>query len=152
MNIGIDFGGVLSIHDNAGAEHINTTIDMPYALEALQQLKNDGHTLFLISFCGRKRAYETHKTILMHPGLFEREIYVKDRADKGKICASLGCHFMIDDRQDVIDAVITDSKMTHTILFTEELGWLNVLDEIRNSRKIKIQPNGRNIDRYVYHL
>ena len=49
MNIGIDFGGVLSIHDLGSKEHINTSINMPNALESLYALK-ETHNLFLISF------------------------------------------------------------------------------------------------------
>ena len=65
FKIGIDFGGVLSsksINQN-GAEHINTCIDMPFAIENLLKLKSHGHKLFLISFCGRTRAVETNKSL-----------------------------------------------------------------------------------------
>jgi hypothetical protein len=62
--IGIDFGGVLSQHDKTHLledrnrqQHRNVQIDMPFAIESLQQLKADGHSLLLISFCGRQRGF-----------------------------------------------------------------------------------------------
>ena len=36
FNIGVDFGGVLSLKDTEGAEHVNTAIDMPFAVENLE--------------------------------------------------------------------------------------------------------------------
>ena len=64
FKIGVDFGGVLSIHDskmtnNSGLEHKNTAINMPFAIDNLKKLKKQGHELYIISFCGKTRAKET---------------------------------------------------------------------------------------------
>ena len=58
-NILFDFGGVLSVHDGGNTEHKNTCINMPNAKESIEQMKNNGHNLSIVSFCGRSRANET---------------------------------------------------------------------------------------------
>lgn len=131
FNIGIDFGGVLSSHDaKIGAQHVNTAIDMPLAIENLLKLKHQGHHLFLISFCGKNRAIETKQSLIDTPimpgsdmkcaSLFEKMYFTPDRKYKKEICEFLNCHFMVDDRSDIQEVVITSECHTIPILFGEE--------------------------------
>lgn len=149
FNIGIDFGGVLSMHDDKNnAEHINTVIDVPNALECLLKLKNDGHKLYLISFCGKTRAIETYQSLaLSHidnnmccADLFETIYFVKDRTKKKEICEYLHCHFMIDDRVDILQNIVGCKSNTKPILFGSEHSqfisapdWTNVVNIINTS-------------------
>ena len=110
FTIGIDFGGVLSKHDKSSidsGEHINTVIDMPYAVDVLKTLHKEGHSLNIISFCGRRRAYESLQSLADNKlsCLFTTQHYVKDRLYKAHICAYIGCHIMIDDRVDILDNI-----------------------------------------------
>ena len=129
MNIGIDFGGVLSMKDKEGTEdkqeglvqvqeHKNTCIDMPGAIEALHQLKAQGHNLILISFCGKKRALET-KQSLEDSGLaalFSALVFVKKPHLKKDICEQYQCRYMIDDRADILAHVATAVTADKTVL------------------------------------
>ncbi len=119
MNIGVDFGGVLSVHDGGNTEHKNTLINMPFALETLQKLKDNGNKLYLVSFCGKTRAIETKKSIELSGAthLFENQFYVRNREYKADICEHIGCNFMIDDREEILDNVIANNKKITTILF-----------------------------------
>jgi hypothetical protein len=109
MRIGIDFGGVLSIHDGGGRsqsqEHGSTVINIPGGVSALQRLKTEGHSLHLISFCGKRRAEETKATILASEearDLFDGLHFVKKASLKGEVCKHIGIDVMIDDRLDVL--------------------------------------------------
>jgi hypothetical protein len=128
FHIGIDFGGVLSAHDaSIGAEHVNTAIDMPLAIENLVRLRQQGHKLYLISFCGKTRAIQTKKSLMettfdgkhMCSDLFEKMYFVKDRKYKRELCEFLKCHFMVDDRTDIQEEVVKSSCHTIPILFGE---------------------------------
>jgi dUTPase len=107
LTIGIDFGGVLSIHDRdhksdtdavgAVGEHKNTLLNMPHALSVLEELK-PYHNLVLISFCGQKRAVETYNSLnesVSH--LFNQMFFTKDKMFKKDVCDAAGCDVMIDD-------------------------------------------------------
>jgi hypothetical protein len=87
MKIGIDFGGVLSIPDGEDKNgHVNTSIDMPGALEALLFLKKQEHSLFLISFAGKQRSLDTRKSIeKINPNLFDEMYFVKDKMTKALV-------------------------------------------------------------------
>lgn len=119
MIIGIDFGGVLSIDDILSrTPHRNTTIDMPGAKEAIAQLAKD-HKLFLISFCGKRRAMET-KASIIEAGLdkyFTGLYFVKHPDYKAQITRYLGCNVMIDDTVHVLDNIRAHNDKIHTILF-----------------------------------
>src|ERR1041385_8370851 len=100
FNIGIDFGGVLSIHDGGNVEHKNSLINIP--LESIIKLKTIDHNLYIVSFCGLTRAKETKLSIessALH-NAFTNQYYVKKREHKREICEYTGCHFMIDVRQE----------------------------------------------------
>ena len=125
FNIGIDFGGVLSVKDTEDAEHVNTVIGMPFAIENLLKLKAFGHKLFLISFCGKARAIETKKSLkstqvsgdMSCADLFDGIYFVKDIKYKRPLCEYLNCHFMIDDREDIQFDVQKSACKTIPILF-----------------------------------
>ena len=127
FNIGVDFGGVLSV-DDTKSEHRNTTVDMPDAIKSLQILKEAGHRLFLISFCGKSRAIETRKS-LEETGiytLFEAMFFTKKPEYKKYICTHVGCHFMIDDNEDVLAGVAE----TQTIPILFRVDWNSVTSYI----------------------
>lgn len=112
--LGIDFGGVLSIHDgpDTGKEHRSVAINMPYALEALRKLKSDGHKLVLVSFAGKSRSMETMASIEETcPDVFDSIYFVKDKAHKLAICRYEGCDVMIDDREDILESFIGSDVM-----------------------------------------
>ena len=142
MNIGIDFGGVLSMKDKEGTEdkqeglglvqeHKNTCIDMPGAIEALHQLKAQGHNLILISFCGKKRALET-KQSLEDSGLaalFSALVFVKKPQFKKNICELYQCRYLIDDRADILAHVAT-AETVQPILFGDGVDWPQIVARI----------------------
>ncbi len=117
LKIGIDFGGVLSIHDHskpeavdptAQGQHKSTAIDMPDGIETLQKLKAEGHRLYLISFAGQKRAKETKKALTdAYPDLFTGMYFPKSKAFKTNVCQFLGCDIMIDD---ILELLVDISK------------------------------------------
>jgi hypothetical protein len=123
FRIGIDFGGVLSVYkakiDNEYAEHINTELDMPNAINSLKKLKKLGNDLYLISYCGKNRAIETFNAIEKKnvSNLFNEQFYVKSTKYKGSICKYIGCHFMIDDRKIILDNIKRYNNNIVTILF-----------------------------------
>jgi len=106
LRIGVDFGGVLSVHDGAntdGSEHRATLINMPDAIESLRLLKDLGHKLYLNSFCGKARAIETKKSLDENvPDLFDGIYFVKSKKFKGDVTKYLGCDVMIDDTLDIL--------------------------------------------------
>lgn len=122
FTIGIDFGGVLAIHRGCNVnmlEHINTEIDMPLALESIEKLKSMNNNLYIISYCGKRRATETNKSINESyvSNYFQDQYYVKGPFKKTYICNYLGCHFMIDDRIDILDNIKKYNNNIITILF-----------------------------------
>jgi hypothetical protein len=119
LKIGIDFGGVLSIHDGGNKEHINTNINMPNSISSLEKLKNDGHILYLISYCGKPRAIETKKAIDNYNHLFAGQYYVTKREYKGFLCNYLDCDIMIDDRASILEKIKTNYPKTILIKFGE---------------------------------
>lgn len=124
FNIGVDFGGVLSIHDSkttnvSGSEHRNTAINMPLAEDSVKFLKDQGHNLHLISFCGKSRAAET-RVSMNDSGLsdlFKGMYFVKSKPSKNELCQHLGCHFMIDDNIEILDNIKAHNSKIVTILF-----------------------------------
>lgn len=118
MIIGIDMGGVCSRKsvDYEGHGEYHTALDMPGCAESLRELKRNGHTLILISFCGRSRAAVT-RSDLEPLGIFDEMYFVRDKHEKGRICDHVGAHFMIDDRKDVLDRI---PAQTQCILFDPE--------------------------------
>ena len=105
FTIGVDFGGVLSVHDaQAGCEHRNVCINMPNAMSTLESLKSKGHRLVLVSFAGKSRSQETMDELMTScPDLFDSIYFVKDKKHKRAICEHAGCDVMIDDSTEVLE-------------------------------------------------
>lgn len=126
LKIGIDFGGVLSIHDRgredstspslsaiveaSTGEHRSVAINMSNALEVLKTLKTLGK-LYLISFAGKTRARETRESIMQTcPDIFDEMFFVKDKKFKKDVCKSLGCDIMIDDTVEILEDISKSVK------------------------------------------
>ena len=169
FNIGIDFGGVLSVHDNKlGAEHRNVSINMPLAVENLLKLKALGHRLYLISFCGRSRALETQTSLeqtkltdsMSCADVFTDIIFVKDIEYKRYICEYLNCHFMIDDREDIQRHVVQSECKTIPILFGSEKhpdfvaakDWNQVVEIITSTPYFSTEAFYTKPERMIYNL
>jgi hypothetical protein len=150
MKIGIDFGGVLSITDISGAEHRNVTINMPYSIESLQSLFDAGHSLYLISFCGKSRAFETRDSIERYgiSRLFTRQYYVKKKEYKGDICKKLGIQYMIDDSIDVLNLIKHKNPKIHTLLFGVD-GWFDILAKIEEVESLEDEDD-MDVERLCY--
>lgn len=113
MKIGVDVGGVLSkISKNDKFIEIN----MEGCLEALKLLKENGHQLYLISFCGKKRAKET-KDVLNKFDLFEKLFFVKKKDYKSHLCKALQLDMMIDDTIGILWGVQGISTTTLCVWF-----------------------------------
>lgn len=132
LRIGIDVGGVLSQHrakNTDGSEHQGTSIDMPRCKEFLSKLKQIGHDLYIISFCGKSRAIETIQEIkkITHINADGKEqpifdddsklCFVKKKEYKGKACKHFGIDVLIDDTLSLFEYVQKDSTMTSFIWF-----------------------------------
>jgi hypothetical protein len=133
MKIGIDFGGVLAVHDkpvDKNTEHVNTDINMPGAIESLKILKSQGHQLFLVSFAGKRRSAETHNSITENKeisDLFDKLYFVKRPNCKQFVCDFENLDILIDDREDILKWVKNYTPEIHTILFDN---WENVMKVI----------------------
>lgn len=164
FNIAVDFGGVLSVHDSDNAEHKNTCIDVPNGIESLEKLKNAGHKLYLVSFCGKKRAKETKESIETNKldYLFEKQIYVKNTKFKRPICELHNCHFMIDDRTDILGSFVKEESTSQTvpILFGSEderfksaQNWNEVVDIIEQVPHFEVKDvEITNVHKLVYDV
>lgn len=120
LKIAVDFGGVCSVH----AERYESDetkdlepINVPGTVESLQALRQAGHTLILLSFCGAKRAHTTNAYLLeKHTDLFDMLVFVKKRSSKAAVCKKYGIDVLIDDRVDILTTIAP----TQGILFTYE--------------------------------
>jgi hypothetical protein len=116
LKIGIDFGGVL---DSETSEN-TSVMNMPFAVQTLQALKAKGHSLHIISFCGKKKATETLERLKSENllELFSTIHFTKRRELKKVVCNFLECDVLIDDREDTLKDLITNQ--TIPILFGKE--------------------------------
>lgn len=161
FNIGIDMGGVLTIHDNKNNEtinneHKNTKVNMPYAVDSLYELKELNHNLFLVSYCGKNRARDTRNSLAIEKidTLFEHQYYVKNKLFKSQICNNIGCHFMIDDNVHVLDNIKKHNNNIVTILFEGNnhrvhkcaKDWKQVVNIIKNTKYFEPIKDSFNID------
>lgn len=118
LTIGIDFGGVCSVHsERYETKDVDETelINVPGCVATLTALRNAGYKLILVSFCGAKRAAAT-RAYLKDKGLFNDLVFVKDRKYKASVCERFGIDVLIDDRQDILSTIAP----TQSILFTYE--------------------------------
>lgn len=153
MKIGVDFGGVLSITDVSGTEHRNVSVNMPLAVDSLRRLVTAGHTLYLISFCGRTRATETRDSIASHSlsHLFTKQFYVKKKEFKGNICLAYGIDYMIDDCVDVLESVGAKSPETQRLLFGGSAGgWTEIMEQIVNKASMEGCGGESDVGRFCY--
>lgn len=165
FNIGIDFGGVLSIHDNnttniSGLEHRNTSIDMPFAKNSIKFLKDQGHNLYLISFCGKNRAFETRRSMENNneTQFFNSLYFVKTKPYKNDLCAYLGCHFIIDDNIEILDNIKKYNSKIITILFDKDehpyhkcaKDWEQVKKIISETEYFDIEKSNIDISKLLY--
>jgi hypothetical protein len=161
--IGIDFGGVLSVHDGGSSEHTNTSINMEGATEGIRELSKT-HQLNIVSFCGKIRAAVT-KESLGNSGLgelFVGQYYVKNKNFKLNICNYLGCHFIIDDTIEILDHIKESNKEIVTIWFEgSELGsdhvvakdWQEVLSIIEKydfTKHTVVSKHSMDISKFIY--
>jgi hypothetical protein len=149
LTIGIDFGGVLSINDCSDIIHKNVAIDMPDAPEAIIELSKTCR-LFLVSFCGKKRAIET-KASLIGSGLanyFSGLYFVKKPEYKSQLTRYLSCDIMIDDTQTVLDNICLYDDNITSILFTN---WKEIMSNIHTiSKKEKDTYEIADLNKYCY--
>lgn len=125
MRIGVDYGGVCSVnsiaHEDAKVDDA-PPLDFDGCLDALRKLKQDGHQLFLVSFCGRKRANQVRDYLPRNfPGLFDALFFVRDKKLKDAVCRIEKLDVLIDDSPDVF------GPNAHSIHFKD---WVTTLDEL----------------------
>jgi len=139
LRIGIDFGGVLSVYDKQNRsdedEHQSIEINMPNAIESLIKLKESGHELYLISYCGERRAIETKRSILQtlpRKDLFNGLYFVQRTSHKADVCRLLGCDLMIDDKLKILNNI-------QRIIPTMKLIWFSTTDLNHSPDMIKVE-------------
>jgi len=104
-----------------GKEHRSTLINIDGAIESLKKLKENGHKLYLNSFCGKSRAIETKQAIQEQiPEVFEELFFVKNKDCKRYVTDMLGADVMIDDTLDVLQTIQGNHTCPHLIWFVEE--------------------------------
>jgi hypothetical protein len=139
LKIGIDFGGVLSIYDkhcnrSDEDEHQSIEINMPNAIESLIKFKDIGHQLYLISYCGDRRAIETKRSILRtlpRKDLFNELYFVQRTSHKADVCRLLGCDIMIDDKLKILNNI-------QRIIPTMKLIWFSSSDIYHSPEMLKV--------------
>jgi hypothetical protein len=116
LNIGVDFGGVCVAYADKH-ENMNNNdeecINVPGCVETLQAIRELGHRVVLVSYCGAIRARKT-RAFLEPLGLFDELYFVKERRYKAGVCKRLALDVLIDDRPDVLQTI----NPTQTMLFT----------------------------------
>lgn len=118
LRIGIDFGGVCSVDSDNYEDDTKghkESINVPGCVEALKELKRQGHQLVLVSFCGRKRAESNRRSDSI--GYFHEAYFVKKRPYKSQVCHDRGLDILIDDRADILAVLQKDKRKTKTVKF-----------------------------------
>lgn len=111
MNIGLDAGGVIFIHDRQSVQKGDTSQTekfMPGCIEYVEKLAQDGHKIFVNSFAGRARGESTRKAISEHMGKWipdSNVFIVGDRNKKWTVCSEQKLDVMVDDRYDVLQTI-----------------------------------------------
>ena len=167
LSIGVDMGGVCSsksrVYEETDGE-IKKLIDVPDCLKYLNKLKDDGHELVLVSFCGKRRARETRLKLLEeYKGLFDKIFFVKDKKKKGMVCDYNKLDVMIDDRLDVLSCINRPPK--YLINYVGDVGdnseisslvtvvenWEDIYDCISKLKPLKHKRDGSiNLDKILY--
>jgi hypothetical protein len=139
LKIGIDNGGVCSIHRASGNEqgHVaDDELNMPGARASLEILRGMGHQLFLESFAGRRRALATY-AVLNPLNLFEALHFTKRKEFKSSICEHFGLDVMIDDSFDVVTQVAEQNPSMLVLHFTGDPTYADVLSDQPGRSNIK---------------
>lgn len=158
--VGLDFGGVLSriskerVSKDRSADHIDTNINMPDAVDVLTDLLDPtvttrSYKFKIISYCGYSRAVQTFEALKAYPDLFNEIYFVKDRDYKGSLCKYLGCHIMVDDRREILDNIRRMNPRIMTVLFGNKKGyphksvqnWNELFELIENYKFVSIDPD-----------
>ncbi len=121
MKIAIDVGGVLTEYGKKEDDPEKKIINVENALEVLQEWKNQGHELIIVSFCKEKAAFFRSNKFIDdgHSHLFDYEYYVEDKIYKKDVIYHIKADIMIDDNQAVLYSIKLKNKNTKTILFQE---------------------------------
>jgi hypothetical protein len=140
MNIGLDAGGVIFIHDrtHTRGDTSQTEQFMPGCLEYVEKLAKDGHRIFVNSFAGRARGENTRKAIEQNMKEWipkENVFVVGDRKDKWIICKEQKLQIMVDDRYDVLQTI--DQKFRETGLQPPLLFWFSE-EQRRGSKYVQV--------------
>ncbi len=119
MRIGIDVGKVLVEYGRGKTD--GPLINVEGALEVLQEWKDKGYHLFIISFCKESHAITRTNRFISdgHSHLFEYEYYVEERFYKGDVIKTLQLDCMIDDNQALLYDIKMKNPGIHTILYQE---------------------------------
>lgn len=76
--------------------------------QVLPQWCQEGHELYILSFCGKKREEETRQCLRANPIIAQtipesRWIFTRRREWKANMCQQFQINILIDDRQDNLD-------------------------------------------------
>ncbi len=156
MRILVDYGFVCNV-DNQ-----DVTINAPDCLEVLHRLRDRGHTLTLVNFCGRVRMKQIQDYLKTIDNPFVEMYFVKHHKYKRHVAAYLGVDVVIDDRMDVLLSM----KEYTTIHFPKYCGlklqttfkptytvdsWLEIEEVINNMRGLPNRYNwGIFVKQYCY--
>ena len=132
---------------------------MPDALKSLNQLKDAGHKLYLISYCGERRAKETKQSLLRtisRKDLFDGLYFVVRTTHKADVCRYLGCDIMIDDKIKILNNIHRVAPTINLLWFvspdsnlyspdmTQVVSWLDIMKTINDAiihQTTRHQPN-----------
>lgn len=114
FKVGIDFNGVIFEKDYNRNFKIKE-----YCSEILKELKNINCELFLISACGKKKAVFRNQLLIENNvgHLLTNQYFLGTKKFKSFVCNDIGCHFMIDDKVEVLNQIKKYNKKIITILF-----------------------------------
>jgi hypothetical protein len=130
LKIGVDFGGVLHQKEPRGKRgNKKQEMNMPGCIESLLALKQQGHQLFLISYCGPNHTHSSRRSLPLSQ-YFNGVYFVKHRSYKTTLCRHLGLDVLIDDRRDILDTL----EKTEGLLFQSWKQVMMRLKQMKSSR------------------
>lgn len=148
FNIGIDFKGVLFKPDKDNGGNFIEIDNSYFVIKYLVEKMNCN--LYLISACGKKKSIFRNNCLIQNGYIefIKKQFYLGTRKFKYLVCNDLSCHFMIDDREDILNKVKLFNSKIITILFVEDKNknevivnhnhlivnnWLEILEIISSS-------------------
>ncbi|CAH6418882.1 Hypothetical protein POVN_LOCUS606 [uncultured virus] len=126
LRIGVSFYGLLtqrkSVMEVKDGEAIE--LDVPGAVKTLTALAAEGHTLYLIAFCGKQQRHQQVLDVLQAqlPKVFTACYFVLDGMFKDQVCSRLGCDVMVDTSSKVLANIAEWNAVQLAIRFTEPNG------------------------------